>query len=281
MQEGCGFKSDLCGVRIDARQRRIRNFAFYRVVIDAEHRHFLGHGNAVGVAGVQHLIVAGVVAGEERDRFGQVMKPFRQRTAVLHGVLFDVRCSLQVLFQRGMAIDEGPYSLSFQFLREIRFTLLRKRHLGIPAISEVLKAPLLKMANGLQSDLLMVGDDAREMPQFIFTVNVHRWKIHATHLAFEFRAVDSCQNSVGPPAFESIGQRASRHPFLQEEQPGTVFARIIGDPCAIVRVQTSATIQSAVRCVMRQPRREVPTVLKEPVPSFVLCTATGETLLPR
>lgn len=56
VQQCCGFVSHLCGIRIDARQRRIGDLAFDRVVIDAKHGNLLGNGNPACIAGVQHLI---------------------------------------------------------------------------------------------------------------------------------------------------------------------------------------------------------------------------------
>ena len=85
-------------------------------------------------------------------------------------MFFHDRRLFHLLLQRRMTVHERLYPLPFQFRCETRFALLRERNLREAAKGEVLKAALPKMVNGLERDLLLVGDGPGKRPQFILMI---------------------------------------------------------------------------------------------------------------
>ena len=87
VEQAGGHAADAFGVELDAAQRRFGEFAVDGVVVDSQHGDLFWHGQAGLAAGVEDLLSADVVAGEEADGFGQFLEPPGQRVGREHGQL--------------------------------------------------------------------------------------------------------------------------------------------------------------------------------------------------
>src|SRR4051812_45460505 len=70
------------GVRRYARERWRRQFAKDFIVVHAEHRDLLGHGEASAAAGVEYLLTTRIVAGEDGCGQRESSEPARDRVGL-------------------------------------------------------------------------------------------------------------------------------------------------------------------------------------------------------
>ena len=78
-----GFVADSLRIGDHARQRRIAQAAQQLVVVDADDRRLLGHGDIVAAAGVEHMLPAQVVGGKDAHRLRQRVQPLEQSRLIL------------------------------------------------------------------------------------------------------------------------------------------------------------------------------------------------------
>ena len=75
VQQAGGHATDAFGVELDTTEWRFGELAVDGVVIDSEHGDLFWHGQAGLAAGVEDLLSADIVAGEEADGFGEFLEP--------------------------------------------------------------------------------------------------------------------------------------------------------------------------------------------------------------
>ena len=83
VQQPGRFVAGALGVRDDAGEGRMRQFAEQIIVIHANDRHFVRHRDADAPASIQHLLAAKIVTRHHADRLWQLLDPASQMVHLL------------------------------------------------------------------------------------------------------------------------------------------------------------------------------------------------------
>ena len=144
------------GIRRNAAQRRVGQFAKQFIVVDADDGHFIRHGGTDQTAGFQHLPSDNVEAGHDAHRFGKCLDPQGEaghliRPAVV-GAMADIG-TVHVGLSAGLSDTD----------LELFTAPFRPVVLVITAVREMFEAALFEMFKSECRDRDIVGFDNRDI----------------------------------------------------------------------------------------------------------------------
>ena len=220
--------TDLFDVGIDARQRRVAQFALHVVVIHAEDRHLVGHGDSGLAAGGENLLGAHVIARHQPERLGQAAEPCHELVGVPQRVRFH-GCQIRIPRHPRIRKHAPPQPPLGKLLDETCRAQIGERHAGESAVGKVSESAIQKMADRHAYEQLRIGRHPGNAFRLALGIHIHGRHVHAADLPRHAGPGKPSDDAVRFPLLQSRRNQIAEGAFLMEERPRPVRPGVGGD----------------------------------------------------